>query len=150
MNYTPRMPDRNCFAIAAALVLWASMAFADGIDPGLWRITSQVTSNGAVAPPQVSTKCLTPELTRDLATTFSPVPRTINSDCKPIERSLIGGKLNWKLVCKGQLDMELTGEFTFDSRRHYSATMRTRSAMAGMPMANLVHTLDAEWVSECP
>jgi hypothetical protein len=150
MNYASRMLDGNRVAIAAALALWASTAFAGSIDPGLWKITSQVTSNGVVAPARVSTKCLTPELTRDLATTFSPVPRTINSDCEPIQRSLVGGKLNWKLVCKGQLDMELTGEFIFDSPRHYSATMRTKSAMAGMSMANLVHTLDAEWVSECP
>jgi hypothetical protein len=137
-------------AIPVVLALWPSIALGDGIDPGLWKITSRVVANGVAGPPQVSAKCLTPELTRDLATAFSPVPRTINSECEPIARSLVGKKLNWKLVCKGQLDMELTGEFIFDSPRHYSATMRTKSAMAGMTMTDAVHTLDAVWVSECP
>ena len=64
------------------------------------------------------------EETADLATTFSPIPRTINSVCAPIERSLNGPLLTWRLVCKGQLDMELTGEFNFDSPHHYTGTVR--------------------------
>ena len=56
----------------------------------------------------------------------------MNSVCAPIERSLDGDKLTWRLVCKGQLDMELTGEFTFDSPHHYTATVQTKAAMAGM------------------
>lgn len=137
-------------AVSAMLVLWTSAAFADVIEPGLWRITSQAASNGVLGPPQVSSKCLTPEHTRDPATTFSPVPRMINSECEPIERSLVGTRLSWKLICKGQLNVELTGDFIFDDPRHYRATMRTRSSMAGMPMVDAEHRLDARWVSECP
>jgi hypothetical protein len=136
-------------AISVVMVSWTSTVFADGIEPGLWRITSQVESNGVLAPPQVSAKCLTPEHTRDLATTFSPIPRTINSECAPIERSLVGPRLSWKLVCKGQLDMELTGDFVFDNPRHYSAKVRTKSSMGGVSMVDMQHTLDAERVSEC-
>jgi hypothetical protein len=135
--------------LSIALASWVSTAFADGIEPGLWRITSRVETNGVLGPPQISAKCLTPDQTRDLATTFSPVMGTINSECAPIERSLVGPKLSWKLVCKGQLDMELTGDFEFDTPRHYSAKMRTKSAMNGTPMVDLRHTLDAERVSDC-
>ena len=138
--------------LAAPLVLlsWASLAWADGIDPGLWKITSRVESGGVLAPPQESQKCLTAEQTRDLTTTFSPVSRTVNSECAPIERSLVGTKLSWKLVCKGQLDMDLTGDFTFDTPRHYTATVASKAVMAGMPVANSKTTLEAEWMSECP
>ncbi len=78
-----------------------------------------------------SSKCLTPEQSHDLATTFSPVPSTVNSVCAPIERSLNGQRLSWRLVCKGQLDMELTGDFNFDSPHHYTATVRTKAENGG-------------------
>jgi hypothetical protein len=135
---------------AVVFLFWTSLAWADGIDPGLWRITSRIESGGVPGPPRESQKCLTSEDTRDLAGTFSPVSRTVNSECAPIERSLVGAKLSWKLVCKGQLDMELTGDFTFDKPRHYTATVVSKAVMAGMPVANSKTMLDAEWISECP
>jgi hypothetical protein len=135
--------------LSAFLVCSASVAFADGIEPGMWKIVSQVETGGALNPPQQSVKCLTAEQTGDLAVTFSPVQRTINSECQPIERSLVGGKLTWKLVCKGQLDMELTGDFVFDNPHHYSAVVQSKAVMAGMPMGASRTSIDAQWVSAC-
>jgi Protein of unknown function (DUF3617) len=135
--------------LTAAVVFTASGAFADEIEPGLWKITTRTATGGVIGPPHESSKCLTAEQTHDLATTFSPVPSTVNSVCAPIERSLNGRRLSWRLVCKGQLDMELTGEFNFDSPHHYSATVQTKASMAGMQMVDSQNTLEAEWVSEC-
>jgi hypothetical protein len=131
------------------LALAATVALADGIEPGLWKITSRTATGGVIGPPHETSKCLTAEQVHDLPTTFSPVPSTVNSVCAPIERSFSGEKLTWRLVCKGQLDMELTGEFDFDSPHHYTATMRTMAAMAGMTMVDSQNTIEAEWVSEC-
>ena len=136
--------------VASLLAVCASTAFADGIEPGLWKIISRIETNGVMSPPQESTKCLTPEQIRDLAVTFSPVPRTINSECGPIERSLDGDRLKWKLSCTGQLNMELTGDYTFRDRRQYAGIVRTRTAMGGRPMSDTVTTLYAERVSNCP
>jgi hypothetical protein len=33
---------------AAVLAFWTSMAFADGIEPGLWKITTRVETGGVV------------------------------------------------------------------------------------------------------
>jgi hypothetical protein len=104
-----------------------SAGMADGIEPGLWRITAQSESNGMAGPPHESSKCLTADETRDLAATFSPIPRTINSDCAPIERTLDGTKLSWHLVCRGQLNVDLTGAFSFDS----PASLQRDGAHAG-------------------
>jgi len=52
---------------AAVLASWTSIAFADGIEPGLWKITTRVETGGVVGPPRESGKCLTAEETRDLA-----------------------------------------------------------------------------------
>jgi hypothetical protein len=126
-----------------------AVALADGIAPGLWQITSRTESGGVTGPPRLSSKCLTPEQASDLPTTFTPVGRTINSVCAPIDRSFTGGKLSWHLVCKGQLNMELTGEFNFDSAHHYTGTVQTKAAMAGMAMIDTKDTLEAKWVSAC-
>jgi uncharacterized protein DUF3617 len=135
---------------AVLLALAGTVALADGIEPGLWKITSRTETGGVIGPPHESSKCLTADETHDLPTTFSPTPRTINSVCAPIERSFTGEKLSWRLVCKGQLNMELTGDFDFDSPHHYTATMRTTAEMAGMKMVDSQNTLEAEWVSACP
>ena len=136
-------------ALSAAVLLTASGAFADEIEPGLWRVTTRTETGGVIGPPHESSKCLTAEQTHDLATTFSPVPSTVNSVCAPIERSLVKRRLSWRQVCKGQLDMELTGDFNFDSPHHYSGTVRTKASMAGMQMVDSQNTLEGEWISEC-
>src|SRR5579862_9629130 len=128
------------------IVLAATAALADGIEPGLWRIIARTETGGVIGPPHESSKCLTAEQTGDLGTTFSPVPATVNSVCAPIERSLDDGKLTWRLVCKGQLNMELTGDFNFDSPHHYTGTVHTTAAMAGMSMVDSQNTLEGQWV----
>jgi hypothetical protein len=136
--------------IVPALALASSVAFAGGIEPGLWKVTTRTETGGVIGPPHESSKCLTSEQTADLATTFSPVAGTVNSVCAPIEHSLNGPRLSWRLVCKGQLDMELTGDFNFDTPHHYSGTVRTKAAMAGMQMVDSQNTLEGEWVAACP
>jgi len=138
--------------LAAAVVASAAAAArADGIEPGLWKVITRTESvGGASPPPHESTKCLTPEQTEDLATTFAPVTAgTINSVCAPIERSFADGKLTWRLTCKGQLDVELSGDFTFDTPHHYSGTIRTKASMAGQVVADSQNTLEGQWVSAC-
>jgi hypothetical protein len=126
----------------------ASAARAEGIEPGLWTVTAQTKAEGMASPPHESTKCLTEDETKDLATTFSPVPRMINSECAPIERKLDGGKLDWHLVCKGQLNVELTGAFNFDSAHHYTATVHTHATIGDQVMDTL-DMLEGRWVSAC-
>ena len=135
---------------AALLVFAAAAAHADGIEPVLWKVTTRTETAGAVSPPHESEKCLTAAQTADLATTFSPVTAgTVNSVCAPIERSFVDGKLTWHLTCKGQLDVDLSGDFTFDTARHYTGTIRTRATMVGQIMADTQSTLEGQWVSAC-
>jgi hypothetical protein len=136
--------------LAVACVLAGSPALADGIEAGLWHVISRTQTGGVIGPPHESSKCLTSQDVADLATTFSPVSRTVNSTCAPIERNLSGSRLTWRLTCKGQLDMELTGEFNFDSPRHYSGTVQSKAAMAGMPMVDSQENIEARWLSACP
>lgn len=135
---------------AAILALSASTVIADGIEAGLWKITTTVENAGMSAPPHQSSKCLTAKDVADLPATFSPIASTINSTCAPMQRSFDGKTLKWHLVCKGELDMELTGAFNFDSPHHYTGTVQSRASMAGQPMPNSKNSVEAEWVSACP
>jgi Protein of unknown function (DUF3617) len=134
---------------AAVMAATLSLARAEGIQAGLWKITTSVETGGMTGPPRESYKCLTSEQVNDLQATFSPQATTINSICAPIERTFDGEKLHFHLICKGQLDMELTGAFDFDSARHYTGTVEAKAAMAGQTMPGSVQKLDAHWVSEC-
>jgi len=134
---------------AAAVALAASAALADGVAPGLWRIVSRTETGGVIGPPHESSRCLTADEARDVATTFAPTSNAENSSCTPIERSVSGQKLTWRLVCRGQLDMEQAGEFTFDSPHHYTATTRTRATVSGTTMIDSQDTFEGQWVSEC-
>ena len=138
------------WGLVLAAGLSGSAAFGDGIQPGLWQVISRTQTGGVIGPPHESSKCLTPQDTSDLATTFAPVSRTVNSTCAAIEHKLSGSRLNWRLTCKGQLDMELTGEFNFDSPRHYTGTVQTKAAMAGMAMIDSQQNIEGRWLSACP
>ena len=136
-------------AAAAVLTATLSLARAEGIQAGLWKITTTVETGGMTGPPHDSFRCLTSEQVTDLPTTFSPQATTVNSICAPIERTFDGEKLRFHLICKGQLDMELTGAFDFDSARHYTGTVEAKASMAGQTMPASVQKLSAQWVSEC-
>ena len=55
--------------VAVSAALAAVPAAADGIQPGLWKITTTVLNNGAQMPPQTKPRCLTAEQAGDLADT---------------------------------------------------------------------------------
>lgn len=131
-----------------ALVPWA--ASAGSMAPGLWRIISRTETGGVIGPPHESSRCFTAAQTQDLAATFAPPAATENSSCTPIEHSLSGQRLSWRVTCKGQTDMEQTGDFIFDSPHHYTATMHTRADISGKTMINSQDMIEGQWISECP
>lgn len=136
--------------LAAAMMALAASASADGIEAGLWKLTTVVETGGRAGPPRETSKCLTADQVADLPTTFSPVANTVNSTCEPIVRKFDGKKLTWQLVCKGQLDMELNGEFNFDSPHHYTGMVTSAASMGGQEMPGSKNTVEGTWVSACP
>src|SRR5258707_14059653 len=104
--------------------------------------------DGVGGPPQQSIRCLTPEAVADLDKTFSPVSRTTNSTCERIEHEVSPQRLKWHLQCTGQIDMDVAGEFTFDSPGHYSATITARSVMQGRLIQEVRTPIDGEWIGE--
>jgi hypothetical protein len=119
------------------------------VQPGQWKITSSIVMNGAAMPSQVKQRCLTPEQAGDVAKTFGPVSGTVNSSCEPAEPETAGRNLKWHLQCKGQLDLDVIGDFNFDSADHYTATVISKGVMAGKLISDVKTELEGERVGEC-
>ena len=138
-----------CVALTAALFLaLAFPACADGIQHGLWKVTSTPSINGAAGAAQVKMRCVTPEEAADVDKTFSPEVRSANA-CERIEHEMTGTALKWRLQCSGQPAMEETGAFEFDTPQHYTALVTTNVAIGGQSMSSRV-TIEGERTGECP
>ena len=133
--------------LAAALALLpGSPAAADGIQPGLWKITTIVVNNGVRSPPQTNARCLTAEQAGDLAATFSPRFGGVNTSCKRTQYEKSEQKLKWRLECRGQINMDSAGEFTFFSPLRYTATISTKGWMGNQQIADSQVALEGEFV----
>ncbi len=140
---------------SAALTGWLLFAAApshaeDGIKPGLWKITTVMINNGIKVPPQINTRCLTAEQAGNMAEMFSPRFGGVNSQCEKTAQEQSSKKMTWHLQCKGQMDMDVAGEFWFDSSIHYTATITTKGWMAGRQIFNSISALEGEYAGACP
>jgi len=136
-------------ALMCAGAVGPTGATADGIAAGEWKLTETVVMNGSKTPPQVRTRCLSPEQASDTAKTFSPEYRTVNSDCERAEFSSTATSLRWRMLCTGQMDMDVAGDFTFDTPRHYTAKIVSKGAMAGREFVNTSVSIEGEHIGEC-
>jgi hypothetical protein len=141
---------RLAVVLFCSLPLAAISAAADNlIEPGQWKVTAATTMNGAAAPPQGKARCLTPEQVGDVAKTFGPMSGTVNSTCEPAEFETTGRTLKWRLQCRGQLDMDVSGNFNFDTPAHYTATIISKGRMAGALISDVKTELEGERVGDC-
>jgi Protein of unknown function (DUF3617) len=119
------------------------------IEPGQWKTTSNTTANGGPTPQAVKSRCFTPEQAGDLLKTFGPVSSTINSTCAPTVFATTGRTMKWHLACKGQLDLDIQGNFNFDTATHYTATISSKGWMAGQLISDIKTEVEGERVGEC-
>jgi len=136
-------------AAASMAVIAAGAAAAEGIQPGLWKITSMVVNNGMKSPPHANTRCLTAAQASDLADTFSPRFGGVNTTCKRTQYEKSERQLSWRLECRGQLNMDSTAAFTFFSPLRYTATIATKSWIADQQLMDSHVALEGEYLGAC-
>jgi hypothetical protein len=140
---------RFCLWLAVGLAVVATPAAADGIQPGLWKITTTVVNNGERSPPQTNARCLTAEQAADLAGTFSPRFGGVNTSCERTQYDKSEQKLIWRLQCRGQVNMDSAAEFIFFSPLRYTATIATKGWIGGHQLADTQVALEGEFVGAC-
>jgi hypothetical protein len=129
--------------------LTAAAAADNLIEAGEWKVTSSAVINGANQPAQSKSRCVTPEQAENVAATFGPVSGTVNSDCETPAVETAGKVLKWRLQCRGQLDIDAAGEFTFDNPHHYTAVITSKGKMAGQLISDVKTDIEAERVGDC-
>ena len=138
---------------AVAILLLAGLASPAAaqstIEPGLWKVTTKVLMNGNPTPVEVKTRCITPEQAADVVKTFSPAYAVMNAECKRDEPKFEGGKLSWRLVCKGHLDTDVSGEFNFSNPKHYTAIVVTKGWLAGQQVVDSSGAIEGEHTGAC-
>ena len=140
---------RLAIALFGLLATATAAAAETLIEAGEWKVTSSAGINGATSPPQSKSRCVTPEQAENVAGTFGPVSGTVDSDCEAPTLETAGKTLKWRLQCRGQLDIDATGEFNFDSPRHYTAIITSKGKMAGALISDVRTDIEAERVGDC-
>jgi hypothetical protein len=140
---------RLAFALFCLLPAATATAAESLIEAGEWKVTSTGVVNGASSPPQAKSRCITPEQAENVAATFGPVSGTVNSDCGAPTIEAAGKILKWRLQCRGQLDIDVAAVFSFDSPRHYTATITSKGKMAGAVISDVKTDIEAERVGDC-
>lgn len=141
-------PAITLFGLLSVLPAWAA---AEGlsIEPGQWKVTSSTVMNGAATQPGVKTRCLGAEEAGDVIKTFGPRSDTINSTCAPTVFETTERRMKWHMQCKGQIDIDVVGDFNFDSPTHYTATVSSKGWMAGALMSDVKTELLGERIGDC-
>ncbi len=139
-------------ALALGILAAASPtgAHADGLQAGLWKVINKPVVNGSAAAQTQNSRCLSAADVADLDKIFSPIARTTNSACERVEHEYTPQRLRWRLQCTGQLDMDVAGEYVFDTPQHYTGTITTQAAMLGRVIQNSTVTIEGTRVGECP
>lgn len=159
----PRPSDQDCASegavcfmksVSAVVAIWVGLAAvpviaADGIQPGLWKITTVAVNNGMKMPPQTNARCLTAEQANDLADTFSPRFGGMNTTCQRAQYAKTEQKLTWRLECRGQFNMDSAAEFTFFSPLRYTAVISTKGWIGDQQLSDTQVTLEGEYVGAC-
>jgi hypothetical protein len=85
----------------------------------------------------------------DPGKTFGPQVTTENSQCEQKEFKLEPSGLTWRLQCRGQLDMDVAGQFIFDSPTRYSAFITSKATMLDRIVNETMVSISAERIGEC-
>ena len=110
-----------------SLLLPSGAPAADLMKPGLWEITTSMEMPGMPfqSPPQTVRHCYTAQEVRD-----EPVPKDDN--CRLTDLKSSGGKVTWKLECKGEMTGKGEGEIVYRGDSAYEG--KTSMQVEGMTM----------------
>ena len=130
---------KTTLVVALAVIVAVTAAIAQTpVRPGLWETTVQMQMAGSPIqmPAMKSTRCVTPEQSKDPATSLPTGPHgraRRKSDCKMSDYKVSGNTATWKMVCTTPQAMTSTGEMTFTDDT-YDGTMKSDTPQGAMTM----------------
>jgi hypothetical protein len=139
----------SALAIGALLMLVRPANAAEGPKPGLWKVVTHVTREGATAPPDSHTSCVTADQMKDPGQSIMPQPASPEEKCTRTQYEWTGRKLSWQIECSGQMNMKGGGKINFDTPEHYSGEITSTGSVNGHDFNSTI-ALDGQRVGDCP
>lgn len=130
---------KTTLLVTLAVIVAVTAAIAQTpVRPGRWETTVQMQMAGSPIqmPAMKSTRCVTPEQSKDPASSLPTDPsggRGGKSDCKMSDYKVSGNTATWKTVCTTPQAMTSTGEMTFTDDS-YDGTMKSDTPQGAMTM----------------
>ena len=138
-------------AVATALAITSYARAAHFIaEPGLWRGSSKMESNGQSIPMKSRDRCVTAKEMDDEMKKLSqgPMHNTPEETCKKIKFEQTYSTIKWRVECTGKMQMDGDGSVVFDSASHYTGTVTMTGNMMGRPINNVIH-LEGQRIGAC-
>jgi hypothetical protein len=139
--------------VLAAGMLAGAGASAETVElePGLWRLDTATTTNGAADPAQHTQACLRSEELKDLGAYFTPVLEEAEADCKTTQQSATDPRrLDYAMHCAGAgFTVDAKTDVTIESPRRFRANVRIETRTE-RESAVVVAEVEGNRAGECP
>jgi Protein of unknown function (DUF3617) len=148
MMRRPR-PAASALAIGALLTLAPTANSAQGPKPGMWKVVTHVTRDGATMPPDSHTSCVTADQMKDPGQSIMPHQASPDEKCTRTQYEWTGSKLSWQIECSGQMNLKGAGKINFDRPERYSGEITSAGSVNGHDFNSTI-VLEGQRVGDCP
>jgi hypothetical protein len=134
-----------------AVLVAAENAYAQAaLEPGLWRLMVNSTTNGKPDPGQDSKECLGEEL-KDIAAYFAPQLEEAKATCTRTRQPSKDPKVvAYRMQCTGAgFTVDARSSVTIEDSRHFSLFLQIDSR-SQQESATVVAKGEASWTGACP
>lgn len=139
----------SAIALAALFALSPRANAAEGPTPGLWKVTTRVSRNGATLKPDSHTSCVSADQLKDPGKSLMPAQSSPEEKCARTQYEWTGRKLSWRIECTGRMAMNGGGNIDFDSPEHYTGKITSAGSFNGHDFDSTI-MLEGERLGECP
>lgn len=136
-------------ALIAIALVGDARAAGMAVDAGLWKITSQGQRAGTTIPPTDSTQCFTQKELDDPDSAFAQPPTVNGVTCKRTNFQQTATSISWQYQCTGAATVTTEGSISFDSRTHYTGSVKTTGNAMGQQLNDSIQ-MDGKRVGDCP
>lgn len=139
----------SALAIGALLTLAPLARAAEGPKPGMWKIVTRVTRDGAATPPDSHMSCVTADQMKDPGQSIMPHQASPEEKCTRTQYEWNGSKLRWQIECSGQMNLKGAGKIDFDTPEHYNGEITSSGAVNGHDFNSTI-VLEGQRIGDCP
>ncbi len=146
------MPRFLLLAVMGLLFALSSPARAAiELDPGQWQDTETGTEDGKPVKPEVTSDCMSPEEAKDPVKQLAGMKEAGEAgQCQKFDIKESGNSVSVVMLCGNEKEFlfDISATYTFNGKRSYSGTMKSKITMAGNTMV-ADKKVESKWIGPC-